>query len=310
MLLGWRGGSRRMFQIPLALQGSNLCQNAVVCHTPYRAILLALPDNWSCSQAKEEWKCYLQEINSQHITSLLSKVSNSKPYGQNRWWIKVPSDSTSFSVPKAFAQFTSSILTLIAVILPISQFDVSSRQTGKSGALERPQVAKLEVWVTYTVRQNRSGKIKEEKCNSQFGICDWFTQAERMVCSLAHKRAAGPWHWVTTQSSRLKLEMFLSGWRSFWVTCWNEERLPVSSKVSSSLWLKMLYKMFLFAPLAKEWVMVLPNQSITWSSPARVTLCSVSSWHGCKTVFSCFPSPKSPLPLVESCTWFLACLFW
>lgn len=133
MLLGWRGVSRKGVPDTL-LWGSNLCQNAVVCHT-HCAILLALPGNLSCSQAKEEWKCYLQAINSQHITSLLWKVSNSKPHGQNRWWMKVPSDSTSFSVPKAFAQFASPILTLTAVILPISQFDVSSGQTGKSAVL-------------------------------------------------------------------------------------------------------------------------------------------------------------------------------
>lgn len=128
-------GPGRVFQTPLVLWGSNLCQNAVVCHAPYHAILLALPDNWSCSQAKEEWKCYLQAINSQHIPF----VKGIKQQATYRWWTKVPSDSTSdstsFSMPKVFAQFTSPILTLIAVILPISQFDVSSGQTGKSAEL-------------------------------------------------------------------------------------------------------------------------------------------------------------------------------
>lgn len=41
--------------------------------------------------------------------SHFSKVGNSKstPYSQNKRWLKVPSDSTSSSMPKAFVEFTS-----------------------------------------------------------------------------------------------------------------------------------------------------------------------------------------------------------
>lgn len=67
-------------------------------------------NHWSWSWAWEEWKCYSQTISL--IASCLSFVNGS--YQQNRWWLQVPSDNSSFSMPKAFVEFAS---------FPSSHFD-------------------------------------------------------------------------------------------------------------------------------------------------------------------------------------------
>lgn len=66
--------------------------------------------------------------------SHLSKAANSKstPYGQNSWRLKVPSDNTSLCPKLFWSSLPSPAFTLIAVISPISQFGVTSGETGKS----------------------------------------------------------------------------------------------------------------------------------------------------------------------------------
>ena len=90
-----------------------------------------------------------------HLTHCLQPpiCQGSTPCGQNRWWLKVPSDNTSFSVPKAFVEFTSfpsfhfdccnlTCFTVWCHIWRNKQIKENQQSSGK------PQVAKLEVWVT------------------------------------------------------------------------------------------------------------------------------------------------------------------
>lgn len=91
-------------------------------------------NHWSWSWAREEWKCYSQTISL--TASSLSFVNGS--YQQNRWWLQVPSDNFSFSMPKAFVEFASfPALILTAVISPVSQAVVTYGGAGKSKRISR-----------------------------------------------------------------------------------------------------------------------------------------------------------------------------